>query len=1052
MDPQGQAVELVWKRLLEEIPSWVIFTPIAFALLIALLVALFRPERKLASFLWALVPIGIGTLVYLPFAYLLMPTLKWIVIMVPILGIAFFYVGMMYLRDARSIHPVWASFLGLLRTCVYVMLATVFLLPGCQYFEEVVTHPRVLFLFDVSGSMSKQDDIPELGQDVTKLPTRQEKVIQFLNAKKEGQDAAFLPTIVGRTDVTAYRFGPILDETDIRKFAKGTSFESGDFSAWLKVSKENIALPAGVDDKKKAELKIKREDHLDNLTSGTNLGGSALQMMKLENNSLLQSIIIFSDGQNNAGSDETMREFLDRVNQKGRSVPVITVGVGEDRQPANIRIEDILAPELAQPDDKFPLKIPVIGQGLVDEPFQVFLDLVRIKDNAGEPVAGEKAFTLGPKVGKFQGAGDNPVGTVEFEIDLQDLKQIKSADDSNGLLEGTWKIVARVPRHARESYPKAEHESEPVEVLVQKRKLRVLLMAGGPTREYQFVRSLLYRETIHKRIDLTVYLQTAKEDHVDQDVDKERLLNNFPDRLGAEDPAHKFMSLNEHDVVIAIDPDWSLLSPMQLSNLKEWVNSHGGGVVFVAGPVFTYQVARQGGVDLSALKTIFPVELEDSRLHGLMVAAAHKTTDPYPLKFAPAAGAFDFLRLDESAEDLTAGWNQFFWGAPVAPEGGKNLTPKRGFYNYYPVKALRPDSTVLATFQGPESSRINNGKDEQPFIVSMRYGTGKTMYLSAGEFWRLRQYKNGFHERFWIKLARNVSSGNTPQKKYGSIWLPRTAAAGTIPFEARVRGANMMPLPKDARPVTMVKKLNEEGAKSELVDLKAKPGDGEWTGIFTGSVKLRDPGEYEFRIPITGTNQYLMQKLTVRKQNAELDNTRINFEYLMNLASDANVLLPRLDATTRAFVERRLKASVSTEGGNDEKAMPKLFFKLNEAGLILDCIKELQPKRESVKGPFIDLWDKGFATGYTVNLYAMLCIALAVMGLFAGLIMYLQGSKTGGVAIAVFSLVLAPALGLAIYAMEWDWPVTDFNVSIVLVTAVTLLGVEWLTRKLLKLA
>ena len=50
---------------------------------------------------------------------------------------------------------------------------------------------------------------------------------------------------------------------------------------------------------------------------------------------------------------------------------------------------------------------------------------------------------------------------------------------------------------------------------------------------------------------------------------------------------------------------------------------------------------------------------------------------------------------------------------------------------------------------------------------------------------------------------------------------------------------------------------------------------------------MKEPGEYEFRIPIPGTNESLTQRLTVRKPNPELDNVRNNFGLLYQLASEA---------------------------------------------------------------------------------------------------------------------------------------------------------------------
>ena len=113
----------------------------------------------------------------------------------------------------------------------------------------------------------------------------------------------------------------------------------------------------------------------------------------------------------------------------------------------------------------------------------------------------------------------------------------------------------------------------------------------------------------------------------------------------------------------------------------------------------------------------------------------------------------------------------------------------RGFFNYYPVERLKPASIVLATFEGPEASRINDGKDPQPYIVVMPYGNGKTLYIGSAETYRLRSMDHGesYHERFWIKMCRFISAGTTVQKKYGRILLGRTVPTGDITFERRSR-------------------------------------------------------------------------------------------------------------------------------------------------------------------------------------------------------------------------------------------------------------------------
>ena len=154
-------------------------------------------------------------------------------------------------------------------------------------------------------------------------------------------------------------------------------------------------------------------------------------------------------------------------------------------------------------------------------------------------------------------------------LKLDDLK--KKFLDIYGV--GEWEFVARVPRHPRESFNEAWHKSDPpTRVLVQNRELRILLFAGGPTRDYQFVRDLFSREMQEKRVEMSVFLQTGpRGEGIDQGVPAERLLSHFPNKMGLDDPADKFSSLNMYDVIIAFDPDWSALDPEQLKNLKQWV-------------------------------------------------------------------------------------------------------------------------------------------------------------------------------------------------------------------------------------------------------------------------------------------------------------------------------------------------------------------------------------------------------------------------------------------------------------------------------------------------
>jgi hypothetical protein len=96
--------------------------------------------------------------------------------------------------------------------------------------------------------------------------------------------------------------------------------------------------------------------------------------------------------------------------------------------------------------------------------------------------------------------------------------------------------------------PAADHSAtddvQAVDVEVVDRVTQVLLMAGGPGREYQFMRNVLERD---KSFAVDVLLGTAAAG-ISQDA--RRILDAFPP---ADEP------LGEYDAVVAIDYDWRLL-------------------------------------------------------------------------------------------------------------------------------------------------------------------------------------------------------------------------------------------------------------------------------------------------------------------------------------------------------------------------------------------------------------------------------------------------------------------------------------------------------------
>src|SRR5260370_280963 len=451
---------------------------------------------------------------------------------------------------------------------------------------------------------------------------------------------------------------------------------------------------------------------------------------------MVQGLVVFSDGRSTEGPAQAFEELRSRADRA--KVPILTVVVGEHRQPINIRITDLQAPEQARPEDKFPVRIEIDGEGLPNADMEVHLDVTNPKKE-------KKTVT---KMFKFNaGAGGPPHAQSEFEIDAAEFGGPATAGKPAELEEGEWKFVARVAKDKREIFMQKEHLSSEALVHVVKKQIRVLLFAGGPSHDYQFVRNLLVRAVDLQRVELSVCLQI-----------------------------------------------------------------HRPGVV--------------------------QDESQD------LLLSARPSTVPSRLHFKSANAEMEFLKLDEEAKEPLAGWEQFFTGsskvdAPVV----------RGFYSYYPVSNVKPSATVVATFADPRA-RIDNGQKEQPYLVTMPFGNGKVVYLGSGETWRLRQYREIYHERFWTKLARYAGSGNlTRQSRRGVIVRGREFPAGQlVPGGAHPFGRDLRPLPEIATPQIQVQPPHGEPLNLQL---KAKPSQGgEWAGWFQTRFRVTAPGEYRPKLKI----------------------------------------------------------------------------------------------------------------------------------------------------------------------------------------------------------
>jgi hypothetical protein len=990
-----------------------------------------------------------------------LPSELWLVILAVILGIGFFYIGWMYFKDSRGVGPWIASLLGLLRASVYVLLAWVFLLRAEQTWEETEVYSRVAVVPDVSGSLFTIDDIPT-GRPGEKLDSRQEKVFQFL------QDKKFFKKLEENNPVWVYRFAKRLDENYLL-FRDGKNYTRGEWEDPSRIT-QTASLPAADEPPPEPQplapelwraflnMAPADKDAMDKLSSadkarfekmlagnkklaetgfflGTNVGDSVLAAVNRESSNRMQGIIVITDGRSTEGSPEKFREIEKRA--RDAHIPIFVIGVGDERPQVKIEVADIRVPDQVQPEDHFRVVVEATGEGLPGEKVDVELEIMHVrKGTDGKDVeldmflaeAGDKdnpakkgaMISLGKKLVlkpatevRFDNATP-PRATVEFPIDARTLAAAAGKDltapeyagkkwELDETKEGELRFVARIPRNKFEVFTASHHTSDPAPLRVIKKPLRVLLFASGPMRDYQFLRTLLVREMDKKRAEIAIYLQPAP-GRVDlpagvvQDVEPERLLKEFPRKLEATSNSKedRLASLNEYDVIVAFDPDWTKLDDRQLKMVETWVNN-GGGLVAIGGPINTIQLARPGAFreKLRPILDLYPVVLKDVRIEEL----DRTTTDPWPLNFEGANQELEFLKLEESETEkpkFLADWDAFFYGPHKEGDRGPAI---RGFYNYYPADSAKVGSLIVGRFTDPKA-KLKDGT-QQPFIVlSDPASHRRVVWIGSGETWRLRQYRESYHERFWTKLLRYAGEGRRGRvhKHIRLEMAPTYTQNKFVDVEAKIDAADGTPLGTGAKaPMIKVKLLGDTAPQKELaneIPMKAKPTGEGW---FSTRFQVRNAGSYTLTLSVPDTGDTQTRSFIVREANPEMDNTRPDFDAMYQLASEADEVLQRLGDAEQASLKEQLRKGAPAGAAKGAAAKPRLYFSLANADLIPKCMRKDVATQRS-RGPIKDQWDEG------IEIY------------------------------------------------HRDPPLQPIKLSYVLMIVVGLLSLEWLIRKLLRLA
>ena len=431
----------------------------------------------------------------------------------------------------------------------------------------------------------------------------------------------------------------------------------------------------------------------------TRLGDSVLQALQREQSKSLAGIILLTDGGNNAGIDP-MRAAAACVEA---DVKVHTIGLGSERLPTNVRVADLLAPTRVFPGDRFSVTGYLQAQGLEGERARV--ELLEADSNTLRADA---------------------TGIVERVIDTKEVRLAADGDllairfDLDGLNEPGPRVLA-----IRVIPPANDHQKgddlEAIDIEVVGTATNVLVLAGGPGREYRFLRNVLTRD---RSFAVDVLLGSAIPG-LSQDA--RQVLDEFPS--SAE-------SLNAYDVLVAIDFDWRQLDREDCRRLERWVSRDSGGLFLLAGGVFMESWLADS--QFEALRNLHPVELR--RGERLLLTQQQGFSEPRPLRFSPDGQDAEFLWLSPNRIASQTVWTEF-----------------RGVYSCFDTATAKPGATVYA--QLGQTNGLSLPGQKPIYLAGQLYGSGTVFYSGSSELWRVRGVEPAAYERLITQLVRHVAQG-----------------------------------------------------------------------------------------------------------------------------------------------------------------------------------------------------------------------------------------------------------------------------------------------------
>jgi len=498
----------------------------------------------------------------------------------------------------------------------------------------------------------------------------------------------------------------------------------------------------------------------------TNIGDAIQETLREHSGDRISGVVLLTDGRQTGGLD------LGQAGEQAAAakVPIHVVAFGSEYPLRDLRIDEVVADPEISLGDLLRFRVKITNQ--ISAPLAASLTL----------------FEEGKKV------NEKPLSLARGENQVT----IVTIPETEG--EREFRLV--LPKYEDEI--DVENNEYVLKVKVVKRTLRLLLIAGRPTREYLYLVPALLRDPV---VELSVWLQSSDIDYVQQGNRCIERLPRSPEEWG------KF------DVAILFDPDPNELTTQQVAELENMVRG-GGGLIFLAGR--NHGLAKMVQVHAVKIRELLPVEVDKST--PLDHFRIHER--PFKAERTPEGRGSSMFRLDRDDRENEQVWATF-------PE----------LHWSHPVERVKPGTTVLLRASG-----VGNGT-ANCLMAIRRYCEGAVLYCGIDSLWRWRNPHESYdYDRFWVNLVRHLGEMRLKGTQQ-QVALSTDRLCYGPGEEVKIRLSILDPaLLAQLQGVPMYASVGmplQKGQEEQMVPLRPDPG-GEM--FYAGSYRARRTGALAVRV------------------------------------------------------------------------------------------------------------------------------------------------------------------------------------------------------------